>query len=71
MAGKLKLPFIGRIFWRVLTVVALLLVAGWFLIPRLIDYTITPADYGGSSISALIFAYLIHLWLFPVDDHGR
>ena len=67
MAGKLKIPFVGRIFWKVLIVVAILIVAGWVLIPRFTDYEITPADYGGSSICWPILAYLIHLWLLPPE----
>lgn len=60
-----KLPFVGRIFWKVFLVVVVLLVAAWVLIPRLSSYEITSADYGGSSICAVILAYLIHLWLLP------
>ena len=63
-----KLPFVGRIFWKVLVVVAVLVVVGWFLIIRLTSYEITSADYGGSTVSGLILAYLIHLWLLP---HGE
>lgn len=62
-----KLPFVGRIFWKSLVVVAVLIVAAWLIIPRVIDYTITAADYGGSTISGIILAYLIHLWLLPED----
>ena len=66
----MELPFVGRIFWKVFAVIVVLLVAGWMLIPRVIDYPIQSQDYGGSSICAPILAYLIHLWLLPVPDSG-
>lgn len=68
VAWIFKLPFVGRIFWKVLAAVAILVLAGWYLIPKLIDYEITPADYGGSTISGLIFTYLVHLWLLPAEE---
>ncbi len=67
MAGNNRLPFVGRIFWKVLLVVVGLLLASWFLIPGT-GYEITSADYGGSSITALILSYLVHLWLLPGPD---
>lgn len=63
-----RIPFVGRIFWKVLALMAILLVVGWVAIPRVIDYEITAADYGGSSITALILSYLVHLWLLPGPD---
>ena len=63
-----KFPFVGRIFWRVLFVVAVLVVVGWAVVLWVTEYRITPADYGGSTISALILAYLVHLWLLPEED---
>ncbi len=63
-----KLPFVGRIFWKVFVVVLVVLVGSWLLIPRLSSYEITSADYGGSSICAPILAYLMHLWLLPPDE---
>lgn len=60
-----KLPFVGRIFWKVFVVVTVLVVAAWYLIPRFTGYKIEPQDYGGSGISAVIFSYLVHLWLLP------
>lgn len=68
MAADSKLPFVGRIFWKVFALIAVLLVIAWLGIPRVIDYTITPADYGGSAIAALILSYLVHLWLLPGPD---
>lgn len=68
MAADSKLPFVSRIFWKVFVVIVVLLVASWFLIPRVIDYEITSADYGGSSITAVILSYLVHLWLLPGPD---
>ncbi len=60
-----KLPFVGRIFWKVLVVVAVLAVVAWFLVLRLTEYKMTSADWGGSIISGILLAYLIHLWLLP------
>ena len=62
-----RIPFVGRIFWPCLAVVVVLVVGGWLLIPRFTDYQIEPQDYGGSTISGLILAYLIHLWLLPIE----
>ena len=66
-----KLPFVGRIFWKVFVVVTVLVVAAWYLIPRFSEYKIEPQDYGGSAISAVIFAYLVHLWLLPDGEADR
>ena len=63
-----KLPFVWRIFWKVLAVVVVLVVVAWVLVTRLGDYKMTAADYGGSAICTLLFAYLVHLWLLPVRD---
>ncbi len=63
-----KLPFVGRIFWKVLAAVAILAVVGWAVIAKVTGYEITPADYGGSTISGLILAYLVHLWLLPQEE---
>ena len=66
-----KLPFVGRIFWKVLAVVVVLVIATWALVVWIIDYKITPADYGGSTICTVLLAYLVHLWLLPHEDHSR
>ena len=65
-----KLPFVAGLFWKTLTVVVVLVVVVWFLIARFGGYTITAADYGGSTISTVLFAYLIHLWLMPGGPQG-
>lgn len=62
-----KVPFEGRIFWKVLPAVYILVIITWFLFVRFGGYEMTPADYGGSFLSATIFAYLIHLWMLPGD----
>jgi hypothetical protein len=62
-----KVPFEGRIFWKVLPTVYILVVIAWVLFVRFGGYEMTPADYGGSFLSATIFAYLIHLWILPGD----
>lgn len=59
-----KLPLEKPVFFKVLGVVLVLLVAGlawekWY-------YGELPLrDIVGASISSLIFAYLVHLWLIP------
>ena len=63
-----KVPFVGRVFWKVLVVVAVLGTAAWALIVKLIEYRIQPQDYGGSVISGVLLAYLVHLWLLPQED---
>lgn len=67
-----KLPFVGRVFWIVLPVVFILVIAAFFVAVRFFDYSITRADYGGAFISAVIFSYLLHLWLlspeYPASD---
>ncbi len=68
VAANSKLPFVGRIFWKVFAATVVLLVAGWILIPLVFGYEIESQDYGGSSICAPILAYLIHLWILPGPD---
>lgn len=66
-----KLPFVARIFWMTLAVVIVLAITAWWVVVRFWDYPMTPADYGGSTISAIILAYLVHLWLLPAEElHG-
>lgn len=62
-----KLPFVIRIFWKVLAAVAILVAIAWVVIVKVTDYEITAADCGGSAISTIIFAYLVHLWLLPEE----
>ncbi len=67
-----KLPFSVGIFWKTVVVVVILVVVAWWLVLRFSDYEITPADYGGTTISTIIFAYLVHLWLLPAEQlHGE
>ncbi len=66
-----KLPFVGRIFWKVLAVVVVSVIVAWALVVWIIDYKITEADYGGSTICTVLLAYLIHLWLLPHEDLSR
>ena len=63
-----KLPFVIRIFWKVLATVAILVAIAWAVIVTVTDYEITGADYGFSALSTIIFAYLVHLWLLPEED---
>ena len=60
-----KLPFVAGLFFKTLAVVVVLVVLTWFLVVRFGGYTMTAADYGGTSISTVLFAYLIHLWAMP------
>jgi hypothetical protein len=63
-----RLPFVGRIFWKTLVVVTLLVIATWWFVLHFGFYdAMTPADYGGSVISGILFTYLVHLWLLPAD----
>ena len=64
-----KLPFIAGLFWKTLAVVVILVVVTWSLIVRLSGYQITAADYGGTTISTVLFSYLVHLWLMPGGPH--
>jgi hypothetical protein len=73
MLSKLRswlsnLPFVGRIFWKVLVAVAVLVVIAWVVVVSVSYYEIKPADYGGSTIAGIIFAYLVHLWLLPEEE---
>lgn len=63
-----KLPFVGRIFWPVLVVVAVLAVVAWVVVCKITGYEMQSQDYGGSVISGIIFAYLVHLWLLPEEE---
>jgi len=66
-----KLPFVAGLFWKTLAIVVVLVVLIWLLIVRLGGYTMTAADYGGTTISKILFAYLVHLWLLPGGpQHG-
>lgn len=62
-----KLPFLGRIFWKVLVIVAVLVVVAWIVMVKAFGYVMQPQDYPGSAISGLIFVYLVHLWLLPEE----
>jgi hypothetical protein len=61
-----KLPFRGRIFFKVLLVVLALLAGSLWLMYR-INGELTGADKVMGPISAIILAYLVHLWLLPGD----
>ncbi len=63
-----NIPFIPGLFIKTLVVVAILVVGGWWLILRFSEYEITPADYGGTTISTILLAYLVHLWMMPMDE---
>ncbi len=63
-----KLPFVARIFWMTLAVVIVLAITAWWVVVRFTGYEMTSADYGGSTISVIILAYLVHLWLLPAEE---
>ena len=70
-----RIPFAAGIFWKTLAVVVLAVVITWYLVVKISGYVITPADYGGTTISTILFSYLVHLWLLPSeqlhhDDEG-
>lgn len=64
-----RLPFIASIFWKILAVVALLIVVAWAIAVKIFGYEMQPQDYPGSAISGVIFAYLVHLWLMPEETN--
>ena len=65
-----KLPFIPGLFFKTLVVVVVLVIGVWALVLNMGWYEeITPADYGGTTISTILLAYLVHLWLMPTDDY--
>jgi hypothetical protein len=63
-----KLPFAAGLFWKTFFVVAALVVLTWWLVVRFSTYEMTPADYGGTTISTILFTYLIHLWMLPGEQ---
>ena len=62
-----KLPFNRSIFWKVFVVVLVLVVGTFAVLAYFTSYERTDADTYGSLISALILAYLVHLWLLPAE----
>jgi len=62
-----KFPLVPKTFVKVLAVV-LLLVAIGFAIVIWIAGKISTTDVVGTLISAVIFAYLVHLYLIPGED---
>ena len=65
-----KLPFVGRIFWKVLAIVVILVVLIFAIFIVFTDYELTRTDVVGSLISLLILSYLVHLWLLP-GEHAQ
>jgi len=63
-----RLPFVGRIFWKVLVVVAVGIVGAFVGFTYFTDYTRTTTDIVGSTISGILFSYLVHLWLLPGEE---
>jgi len=65
---RFDLPFVTALYFKTLAVVAVLVSTAWLLVRTLSDYEPTNADFGGTIISSLIFTYLVHLWIMPMDD---
>ena len=63
-----KLPFVARIFWMTLAAVIVVAITVWWVVVKFWEYEMIPADYGGSVISGIILAYLVHLWLLPAEE---
>ena len=52
-----KLPFIPSLFFKTLVAVLVLVIGTWALVLKMGWYDeMTPADYGGTTISAILFA---------------
>lgn len=62
-----KLPFSAGIFWTVLVIVAVLAVLTFVLLAKFTEYERTTTDMVGTTISSILFAYLLHLWLLPAE----
>lgn len=63
-----KLPLDFRIFWKTLAVVVVLVITAWWVAIRFEFYdAMTPADYVGTTISTILFSYLVHLWILPAE----
>jgi hypothetical protein len=65
---KFQLPFVHRVFWTTFAVVSVLVITVWALVFLFTDYERTDADAGGTIISTVIFSYLVHLWIIPLDE---
>lgn len=66
-----KIPFAAGLFWKTFIVIVALVVITWFVVVKISGYAITPADYGGTTISTILFSYLVHLWLLPSEQLNR
>jgi hypothetical protein len=65
---KQYLPFVPSVFGKVLAIVMTLVLIG-FIASYLYYGELTGVDIAGTLISALIFTYMVHLWLLPPDEH--
>ena len=63
-----KLPFVGRIFWKILPAVFALAFLVFFIAIKLFGYELTNADVGGSIISGVLLSYLLQLWMLPAEE---
>ena len=54
--------FVPEVFWKVLGITIAVALVG-FAVSIWVYGTITVTDIGGTLISAVIFAYMVHLWI--------
>jgi hypothetical protein len=62
-----KLPFLASVFWKVLAVVAILIVLVFWICIKFTEYERTTTDTVGATITGIIGSYLVHLWLLPAE----
>jgi len=64
-----KLPLAPRVFVKVLVVILVALGIAYVTVIWIAG-SISTTDVVGSAISAILFAYLVHLWLVPGGPPG-
>jgi len=62
--------FIPSVFSKVLAVVLLIAVAGLVTV-GMIQGSVTALDIGGTLVSAIIVAYIVHLWVYYWKNPGE
>lgn len=64
---KENFPFVAPLFLKVLAATLTLVLIG-FAIALKVYGEITRVDIFGSLISAVVFSYMVHLWLMPSEE---
>jgi hypothetical protein len=64
------LDFVPKVFFKVLAITLGLTIVGWAG-ALWIYRELSSVDIVGSLISALIFSYMVHLWIVYSRDHER